>query len=172
MLSSTLSRRCPDLLLPRLLSCWQHPLSISSVPPVNQGPSKTLQHRGFSQLQHTGWTSIHRCQSTNTLLCCCEQWIQNRPLDCRLQRFHAWVGRLGAQVQGTFFRFVWMVWLFLSAVFLCLFSLSFLFVVCPSFFALMSWLVFTVGPVLVLHWNLGVWNNVPIPFYQPQFGSA
>lgn len=84
------------------------PLS-PSVPAVNQGPSKTQQRRGFSQLQHTGPTSIHRCQSTNTLLCCCEQRIQDRPLDCRLQRFHAWVGRLGAQVQGTFFRFVWMV---------------------------------------------------------------
>lgn len=57
-------------------------------------------------------------------------WIQHRALLCRPQLFYAWVGWLGAQVQGTFFRFVWMAWLFLSAVCLCVFSSHFFLSVC------------------------------------------
>lgn len=60
--------------VPRLLSCWQRlSLSLCPVPAMNRGPSKALQLRAFSQLQATGRTSIHRCQSANPLLCCSER---------------------------------------------------------------------------------------------------
>ena len=66
--------KASDPPVPRLLSCWQRlSLSLCPVPAMNRGPSKALQLRAFSQLQATGRTSIHRCQSANPLLCCSER---------------------------------------------------------------------------------------------------